>query len=761
MSISDTQQAAQFSADAAVSAAEAKQYLLEAQQGYQDTSEAAQEAKNAAESASSSEQNAATSEANASQSATEASAARDEAVVAASTASEFGDNKFTFYKTSSDPDGTIAGLAATTNGQSFRVAQGVDGTDAFITYQNDNGVAVAQAAQPGTSAVISTIRQFPTLTVAQKDAAAGNILDGARCWVVSIEDTSLADEYINNGGTLEATGRIMPSQGYVDRVINTSTGNENITVTFDSDGNAVDVRDDFGGVNIPGIPAPVQDILQQVKKNASPYLNTLTDAENAAYHSVDEYGHLRVAGMPDSIQERLNGLKKRVDEMRKRRMVLDVRECGRHGEGRESSTRRIQRGLNWLSGEGGGFLYNPPGYFELYQPVVPRSGVSLLGAGENATVFLPMGYLPAFQYRGKPTEASPEIYLENIQFFNFSIDGENQQLHPVNGYIPDIKGIFLQYYRNAVFDRITIRNTGATGFGMDMHDRASIFRCMTENCGRLATVGALGASGFGIGTSFLSSEPFFASQLIGRNNKNFGIFFEPQRGTGTSQDAIVTDSTFYGNYAGLADCGIEGLIASNLNLRENQYGFVAEPGTNNGGNAGFRGKLNNLIIKGNAKHGMYFNTGKSAEIIGEYAITGGHISENGEDGINIRYASEVTNKGLRISDVDINDNGRHGVNFEAGPVVNAHITNSRFWNNGRLAPGNGINSIRSVKKSRFAMNSFYDFQDVPTQQYPVSISGDMEDVDISFNHGAGNVYNSLNLTGNKTRVTTLSNPGIE
>ena len=59
------------------------------------------------------------------------------------------------------------------------------------------------------------------------------------------------------------------------------------------------------------------------------------------------------------------------------------------------------------------------------------------------------------------------------------------------------------------------------------------------------------------------------------------------------------------------------------------------------------------------------------------------------------------------------------------------------------------------------MNSFYDFQDTPTQQYPVSISGDMEDVDISFNHGAGNVHNELNLTGNKTRVTTLSNPGID
>ncbi|MHA9905522.1 hypothetical protein ACYBGL_03050 [Klebsiella pneumoniae] len=211
MSISDTQQAAQFSADAAVSAAEAKQYLLEAQQGYQDTSEAAQEAKNAAESASSSEQNAATSEANALQSATEASAARDEAVVAASTASEFGDNKFTFYKTSSDPDGTIAGLAATTNGQSFRVAQGVDGTDAFITYQNDNGVAVAQAAQPGTAAITGTIREFPTLAAAQADADAGNILNGGKCFALNSSDNIIADEYENNSGTLTATGRRIAS----------------------------------------------------------------------------------------------------------------------------------------------------------------------------------------------------------------------------------------------------------------------------------------------------------------------------------------------------------------------------------------------------------------------------------------------------------------------------------------------------------------------------------------------------------------------
>ncbi|MDK8020027.1 right-handed parallel beta-helix repeat-containing protein [Klebsiella michiganensis] len=754
MATTDTQQAAQFSAEAAVSAAEAKQYLIEAQHGYQDTSAAAQEAKDAAAAAATSEQNATYSEANAAQSAAAAVDAKDDAEAAASSASDYAKNKFTFYKTASDPDGTIAGLAATTDGQSFWVAQGPDALSAAWQYQNKAGVAVLQAKQPGTAAITGTIREFPTLAAAQADTDAGNILSGSKCWVTNSSDVTLADEYINNAGTLTVTGRKMPSQGYVDRVINISTDNTNITVTFDSDGGVVDVRDAFGGVNIPDIPSPVQDILKQIKKNASPFLNVLTDAENQAFESVCDFGSLRIPGIPVGIAEMLQATRKKTEKLYKYRRVIDAREFGLNSKTGEDAHRAIQAGYDALSARGGGVLYIPEGYYKLAVPIIPRPNVSLIGAGQNATVLLPFGYLAAITYQGA------ETYIENLQFSDFTIDGENQQLHPVNGYIPDIKGIYLQYYRNTIFDRLTIRNTGATGLGVDMPDRVSMTRCLVENCGRLATVGALGASGFGLGTSFLSSEPLFASQLIGRNNKNFGIFFEPQRGTGTAQDAIVTDSTFYGNYAGLADCGIEGLIAANLNLRNNQYGFVAEPGTNNGGNAGFRGKLNNCIIKANTSHGMYFNTGKGDTIIGEYAITDTHISENGEDGINIRYATEVTNSSLRVSDCDINNNGRHGVNFEAGPVVNADVINNRIWNNGKTTAGNGVNSSRAMTKCRISNNSIRDIQATATQQYPVSISGNLTDTDISFNHCVGNAQNSLNLTGTQTRVTTINNPGI-
>lgn len=218
MTITETQKTAQLAADAAVSAAEAKQYMLEAEQGYQDTSAAAQQAQDAAGSALLSKQSAATSETNAAQSAEEAEAAKIEAAAAADNASDYAKNKFTFYKTPTDPDGTIAGLAATTDGQSFWVAQGPDALSAAWQYQNKAGVAVLQAKQPGTAAITGTIREFPTLAAAQADADAGNIPVGSTAYYRSPDDSALAIEVINNSGTLEPTGRKMPSQQAVDDV---------------------------------------------------------------------------------------------------------------------------------------------------------------------------------------------------------------------------------------------------------------------------------------------------------------------------------------------------------------------------------------------------------------------------------------------------------------------------------------------------------------------------------------------------------------
>ncbi|HGP3943571.1 TPA: hypothetical protein ACLKQG_001066 [Klebsiella pneumoniae] len=62
--------------------------------------------------------------------------------------------------------------------------------------------------------LIPLSRQYMTLAAAQADIA--NIPDGSATYVRSADGSSLADEYINNAGTLEATGRKMISAEYVD-----------------------------------------------------------------------------------------------------------------------------------------------------------------------------------------------------------------------------------------------------------------------------------------------------------------------------------------------------------------------------------------------------------------------------------------------------------------------------------------------------------------------------------------------------------------
>ncbi|MBL3130549.1 right-handed parallel beta-helix repeat-containing protein, partial [Klebsiella pneumoniae] len=57
--------------------------------------------------------------------------------------------------------------------------------------------------------IIPLSKQYMTLEAAQADIA--NIPDGSTTYVRSPDGGTLADEYINNGGTLAATGRAMPS----------------------------------------------------------------------------------------------------------------------------------------------------------------------------------------------------------------------------------------------------------------------------------------------------------------------------------------------------------------------------------------------------------------------------------------------------------------------------------------------------------------------------------------------------------------------
>lgn len=143
--------------------------------------------------------------------ANQAASSAEEAQGYALSASEFGDNKLTFAD-------TTAGLAGTTSGQYFRVPQGAGNVLAFRYYKNNSGVAAEVAEYVGQGSISNSIREYLSLTAAQSDVSAGNILSGGYCWVRDSADATLSDEYINNAGTLTLTGRKMPSQKPVDNM---------------------------------------------------------------------------------------------------------------------------------------------------------------------------------------------------------------------------------------------------------------------------------------------------------------------------------------------------------------------------------------------------------------------------------------------------------------------------------------------------------------------------------------------------------------
>lgn len=215
MANTDTANAKLYATQAQVAAAQAKIYADQSQEasGFADAAqESAEQSATSATSAADSALAASAAASSSATSATDSAASAESAATSAISAAEFGDNKLTFAD-------TTAGLAGTTNGQYFRVPQGVGNVLAFRYYKNNSGVAQEVAEYPGQGAISNSIREYATITLAQSDVAAGNILNGSYCWVRNPSDAALSDEYQNASGTLTATGRKTPSTLLVNSIL--------------------------------------------------------------------------------------------------------------------------------------------------------------------------------------------------------------------------------------------------------------------------------------------------------------------------------------------------------------------------------------------------------------------------------------------------------------------------------------------------------------------------------------------------------------
>lgn len=189
-----------------------------------------------------------------------------------------------------------------------------------------------------------------------------------------------------------------------------------------------------------------------------------------------------------------------------------------------------------MASQTGGAIYIPAGEYEFAENgtqaigshcIKMRSDVTIFGDGEQ-TVLRPTGqsaYGLDMFYFNDYLDTGEAIYLENCTFRDFVIDGQGTSCQT---YTSAGKGFMFNLFRNCHWQGVTVKNTDATGFGVDCPMDSSISDCVAIGCGKAATVENSGASGFGIGFGFADGESIIITNCTAEENRKFGFFFEHQ-----------------------------------------------------------------------------------------------------------------------------------------------------------------------------------------------------------------------------------------
>lgn len=241
------------------------------------------------------------------------------------------------------------------------------------------------------------------------------------------------------------------------------------------------------------------------------------------------------------------------------------------------NSQNLQKLIDELSLEGG-TIYIPAGEYQFSANgtqaigdhcIKMKSNVSILGDGEK-TVLMPVGDsqfgLDMF-YFNDYLDTGEGTYLENCSFQNFVIDAAGTSCET---YTSAGKGFMLNLIRNCHWENVTVKNTDATGFGVDCPLDCTITNCVAIGCGKAAGEESPGASGFGIGYGYCDGEEMIITDCYAENNRKFGFFFEHQgRFDGEKYDLsnqgsfLVIGSTAKGN---LYNFG--GIRAKNVTYRQ-------------------------------------------------------------------------------------------------------------------------------------------------------------------------------------------------
>jgi len=244
----------------------------------------------------------------------------------------------------------------------------------------------------------------------------------------------------------------------------------------------------------------------------------------------------------------------------------------------------------------GGTIYIPAGEYLFAENgnqtigshcIKMRSGVSIVGDGE-ATVLKPVGrsqYGLDMFYFNDYLDLNEASYLENCRFEGFVIDASGTSCET---YTSAGKGFMFNLFRNCHWKNVTVKNTDATGFGVDCPIDSTISQCRAIGCGKAATERSTGASGFGIGFGYCNEECILILDCTADNNKKFGFFFEHQGCfDGEKYPAVqvgqftVKNCTATSNLYGFGGIGAMNTTYEACNSEHSgRYGFLFENSTN-------------------------------------------------------------------------------------------------------------------------------------------------------------------------------------
>lgn len=261
------------------------------------------------------------------------------------------------------------------------------------------------------------------------------------------------------------------------------------------------------------------------------------------------------------------------------------------------NSQALQSLIDKVSEAGGGTIYIPAGTYVFGangkntsgdRCVKIKNNVRIIGDGLG-TILKPTGStdegLDMFYFNDYLDTGGTATYLENCIFEDFVIDGADSSCAT---YTSSGKGFMINLFKNCHWKNVLVKNTDGTGFGVDCPIDSSMENCVAINCGKAATQGQPGASGFGIGFGYSQYENMHIYACRAEGNKNFGFFFEHQRRFRTSMykaasadGLICTDCISRGNYYNFgAIHGISVLYRNCISLMSNQHGYYLENSNN-------------------------------------------------------------------------------------------------------------------------------------------------------------------------------------